>query len=98
MRRIDALKAEVETPRHGWTGRWPKYTSMGCYPLFYITRDMSVLCADCMNGDDAKVGHEDAQWDVVDFDTNWEDATLYCDHCSERIESAYAEPEEEKES
>ena len=24
-------------------------------------------------------------------DVNWEDAELYCDHCSKRIESAYAE-------
>jgi hypothetical protein len=30
-------------------------------------------------------------WRVVACDTNWEDASLYCDHSGERIESAYAE-------
>lgn len=94
MRRIDALKAKVEEKWFGWEGRWPKYTDLGCYPLFYVCRDMGTLCADCMNGEDAKVGHEEAEWDVVDFDVNWEDPAMLCDHCGERIESAYAEEDE----
>jgi hypothetical protein len=44
---------------------------------------------------DAKRGYvADKQWQVVAYDVNWEDASLYCEHTSERIESAYAEPDE----
>jgi hypothetical protein len=30
---------------------------------------------------------------VEALDVNWEDPSLYCDHCGARIESAYAEVE-----
>lgn len=33
------------------------------------------------------------QWRLVAADVNWEDSGLTCDHCSQRIESAYAEQE-----
>ena len=32
-------------------------------------------------------------WQVTAHDANWENPDLYCDHCSSRIESAYAEDE-----
>jgi hypothetical protein len=32
-------------------------------------------------------------WQVVACAVNWEDPALFCDHTSERIESAYAEDE-----
>lgn len=44
--------------------------------------------------DPAPCADSDPQWCVVGADVNWEDAELYCDHCNERIPSAYAEPEE----
>jgi predicted amidophosphoribosyltransferase len=28
-------------------------------------------------------------WEVIGSDVNWEDADLFCDHCGEKIESAY---------
>ena len=34
--------------------------------------------------------HHDG-WRVVAEDVNWEDDTLFCDNCGERIESAYAD-------
>lgn len=83
-------------PEKNSRGEYDKFTSLGCYPLFYLTRDNGVICPDCMNGkngSEAKVGHEDAQWDVTDGDVNWEDPGMYCDHCYARVESAYAEPE-----
>tara|TARA_R100000742_G_C4239320_1_gene59305 strand:+ start:493 stop:708 length:216 start_codon:yes stop_codon:yes gene_type:complete len=61
-----------------------KYTSIGCYPIFYITPDDRPICADCAHP--TFLGH-----------VNWEDPDLYCDDCDERIESAYADEEEEKE-
>tara|TARA_Y100001937_G_C6845362_1_gene209660 strand:+ start:189 stop:344 length:156 start_codon:yes stop_codon:yes gene_type:complete len=34
---------------------------------------------------------ENARGVLVKMATNWEDKNLYCDECSEKIESAYAE-------
>ena len=56
-----------------------------------------VLCPSCCNKErelieSARADH-DTQWDVVAADVNYEDASLYCDHCSQRIESAYMEDE-----
>ena len=31
------------------------------------------------------------QWRIVASDVNWEDASLTCDNCGQRIESAYGE-------
>lgn len=69
------------------SGKLAKYTSFGCYPLFYLTADNSCLCADCANAESLA--------DLVACDANWEDPNLTCDGCSERIESAYAEDEQE---
>ena len=55
------------------------------YPLFYYVRS-SVLCADCAR----KVFDE-----IDDWNTNWEDPGLFCDDCGARIESAYAEDQQE---
>lgn len=76
-------------------GRLPAYAWPGGYPMFYLTADGGVLCPDCANGEhgsEASTSPEaDAQWQIVAYDANWEDPHLFCDHCSERIESAYAE-------
>jgi hypothetical protein len=67
---------------------WP-----GGYPTYAVTDDAAVLCPRCANEN----GHEDKTvhdgWQIVGVDVNWEDPALFCDHCSERIESAYAEDE-----
>ena len=63
----------------------PKYSSVGCYPYFYIDADNNVLCADCASKND------EFDQPLTDYAANWEDSELYCDHCSQRIESAYAD-------
>tara|TARA_Y100000310_G_scaffold211163_1_gene211888 strand:- start:412 stop:696 length:285 start_codon:yes stop_codon:yes gene_type:complete len=73
-----------------------KYSSIGCYPLFYLAADNGVLCPDCANEADQDpdidtTDKDDPQWCLVACDANWEDPALYCDHCGERIESAYAD-------
>lgn len=75
----------------------PRYSSYGSYPIYYVTENNSVLCCDCANSERAKDidSRDDKDWNVVDCDVNYEDAHLYCDECSERIESAYAEDEVE---
>lgn len=73
---------------------WPRYTSVGCYPLFYFTKDNGVLCPKCANKNlRLTLDKSDPQWFITAADINYEDADLYCDNCSERIESAYAEEE-----
>ena len=72
-----------------------KYSSVGCYPVYYLTADHGVLCGGCVeeNLPECADVTEDAdpQWSVIAHDANWEDQSLYCDHCNERIESAYGE-------
>lgn len=69
------------------SGKLRRFTNVGCYPLFYVTRKCGVLCAEC-------AGENDYQDDPVDgAEVNWEAPDLYCDACSQRIESAYAEDE-----
>ena len=69
---------------------WP-----GGYPLFAITHGGAALCHHCCKTERESIGTTTGRdgWGVVALEANWEDPDLYCDHCSARIESAYAEPE-----
>jgi len=67
--------------------KFERYTSIGCYPLFYIVDGWQALCAGC--AEESESPSEQA--------VNWEDANLYCDECSCRLESAYNEPEKKEE-
>ncbi len=69
---------------------WP-----GGYPLFYITKDSVILCPKCTNENIELLSDPyDPQWYIVGYDINYEDSDLYCDHCGERIESAYGDCDE----
>jgi len=68
-------------------GTLVKYTSFGCYPLFYVTRRGEVLCASCAS---QAAGGDDP---ATDADVNYEQRALFCGDCGSRIESAYAEDE-----
>jgi hypothetical protein len=79
------------------------FTSVGCYPVFYMTKDGGTLCPACVQehldlcvGDPGDVFN--AQWEVIAHDANWEDPELHCDHCEKRIESAYAEDQRGQET
>ncbi len=63
----------------------PRYTSIGCYPILYLTHRDEILCCDCASEE----GYEIAVAGI-----NWENPHIYCDECSERIESAYADDDE----
>jgi hypothetical protein len=67
---------------------WP-----GGYPLFAVTSDGGCLCHHCCQVERESIGTTTGSdgWCVVGIDANWENPSLCCDHCSERIESAYAE-------
>jgi hypothetical protein len=70
---------------------WP-----GGYPLFWLTSDGGALSwaaakSERRNILEAIRDCDDSGWRIVALDVNWEDGELYCDHTSERIESAYAD-------
>ena len=71
------------------------FSSIGCYPLFAATSDGAALCHRCCKSEREAIGTTTGSdgWTVVSIEPNWEDPDLYCDHCGDRIESAYAEPE-----
>ncbi len=74
------------------TFAWP-----GGYPIFYVTQDNAPLCPKCANDNislcacPAESQEADPQWRIIAADINYEDDSLYCDNCNQRIESAYGE-------
>lgn len=74
---------------------WP-----GGYPRFFIASDGEALSFAAAREnvrtilDSIHNRHSDG-WRIVGCEINWEDAELFCSHTNKRIESAYAEPEEE---
>lgn len=77
----------MELPRDD-DGKLSAYAWPGGYPIYYFDAEGNVLCPTCANKD----GYSSP---VVAADVNYEDASLFCDDCSTRIESAYAEDEAE---
>ncbi len=76
-----------------------RYTSYGSYPLYFYTKDCEALCFKCAEENlreilSAMKNGDDKQWEVIGIEINWESTDLNCAHCNDRIESAYAEPEE----
>lgn len=70
---------------------WP-----GGYPLYFVCDDGGALCCDCAKMERRNILESLARgisdgWRVCGVDVNWEDAELVCDHCGERIESAYGD-------
>jgi hypothetical protein len=100
----------TNTPEHMETTYTPKkaagrialgvheqpYAWPGGYPLFAITDDGAAICPACCGSEIHQIDQSSRGdgWRVIASDINWEDADLYCDHCSKRIASAYAEPDE----
>lgn len=69
-------------------GNLPAYAWPGGYPMFYLDSECSTLCPTCA---DAAIDDCVESFRPVAADVNYEDNSLYCDQCSERIESAYAD-------
>lgn len=72
------------------------YSWPGGYPCYFVTSDGAALCFECARKQGSSItaairdGLHDG-WKVEAVDINWEDGELTCDHCSKRIESAYAD-------
>jgi hypothetical protein len=77
-----------------------RYTSLGCYPLFYLMSDGEVLCPPCAYAERFQIGRairDKANWTgwrVIGHDVYWEGPPTPCAHCGEDIESAYGDPEQ----
>ena len=65
----------------------------GGYPLYYVIEShLAILCPECVNSNLSLCKDKtDPEWFVTSREVNWEDPSLYCDNCSNRIESAYAD-------
>ena len=80
----------------------PSYTDWGGYPILYVItyrRECCVLCAECATAC-MRAAHETGEHRAykLQADVNYEDPDLYCEDCCERIESAYAEPDDSDET
>ena len=65
----------------------------GGYPMFAVTSDGGALCKDCCKSESSSIGttYGGDGWQVTGLSINYEDKNLYCDHCSQPIESAYGD-------
>ena len=73
---------------------WP-----GGYPLYVVMSDGESLSLAAARAEWHQISRSTIQhardgWKAAGVDINWEDGDMYCAHTGERIESAYAEPED----
>ena len=76
-----------------------KYTDLGGYPLALVMADGECLCIECASAEWRNICHSTLHgirdgWNAAGASVNYENPDLYCAHCSARIESAYAEPDD----
>lgn len=74
---------------------WP-----GGYPCYWIMADGGACAFNAAKSErramlEAIAAKDNRGWRPIALEINWENGDLYCDHTGERIESAYAEPEDE---
>lgn len=93
LRREEKAQGTYPLPRMR-DGSLRKYTEYGVYPLFYVDAACIVLCAECANDSEDEYESGDNERPIA-ADVNYENRHLHCEECGKRIESAYAEEEEE---
>jgi hypothetical protein len=82
------------------TPPFPRYTSLGCYPLVYYIfagREYWTACATCATA--AKHTGVDGAGQAIKgigADVHWEGPPETCEDCGAEIESAYGDPETEE--
>ena len=85
---VSAFRRAVRNGPYAWPGGYP------CYWLMadgYAVK-FDVACTERRRMLEALHNGNDDEWRPIALEINWEDASLYCEHTGERIESAYAEP------
>jgi hypothetical protein len=71
------------------SGELASHTSLGSYPLVYLTADSSCLCAKCANSEGQTTDPSERSTFLVAADVHWEGDPEVCDACGAEIESAY---------
>lgn len=76
-----------------------KFTSIGCYPTYFLTADGEALSHEAVKENLWQVARATQlwskrkyypnQWAIIGFEINWENADLYCSHTNKKIECAY---------
>lgn len=96
MRRREQVRALMNAVRVG------PFTGLGCYPTFFLMSDGGTLSHEAVKAELWRIARATRDggstgWEFVALDINWENPDMICDHTGKRIESAYAEPEENNE-
>ena len=83
----------MKLPERSSDGKLPAYAWPGGYPIIYLDREDSVLCADCATKslDDPD---EVPQFKPVAAHVHYEGPSEFCGQCGAEIESAYGDPAE----
>lgn len=73
-----------------------EYAWPGGYPCYFITSDGAALSFDAVRRELRSILESIANkandgWRIVALEINWEDASLYCEHTGQKIESAYGD-------
>ncbi|WP_422451915.1 hypothetical protein [Endozoicomonas sp. ALC066] len=90
----------TDTHRMRSTLRAGPYAWPGGYPLFFTTTDGASICFKCARSEyrlisDSIRNNFNDGWQVSFCTVNYENNDLFCDHCGEKIESAYGEDDED---
>jgi hypothetical protein len=90
----------IKTPADFGRALRQPYAWPGGYPTYFVCVDGASLCHRCAKDNGGMITQAvrsqlTEEWLVVGQEVNWENASLYCDCCGDRIESAYAEDEAE---
>lgn len=83
MADLPALDSSNQLPAFAWPGG---------YPIIYLDRENSTLCASCATKSYLDTD-EVPQFKPVAYDVYYEGPTIQCDQCNVDIESAYGDPE-----
>jgi hypothetical protein len=69
------------------------YAFPGSYPFYAYTNDGAALCKTCCKEERESIGTTTGSdgWNVIGVAVNYENDSLYCDHCSDPIEAAYVD-------
>jgi hypothetical protein len=78
-------------------GKLPAYARAGGYPIYYLDRENSVMCADCAtkSADDPD---EIEKFKPESYGIHYEGPVINCDQCGAEIESAYGDPNTEEDA
>lgn len=89
------MKHQIEELLANHDNTLPPYAWPGGYPLIYLDKDNSVLCADCATKS-ALDPDELESFKPCAYDVYYEGPTIHCENCNAEIESAYGDPEKEQ--